>query len=219
LNENLFYAWLWDNEGRRQHLVDRDGTLLKTFFSVSREAFSVSAPDESGRRVMFNYASSEIAPSLIFNRFKSHMVVAVGDRYEFPLLNTKGQQVSIIKRDVKPQKLSSRERDYLLNRIQETRKWPPWVMKLIRKNMPKVKALFDSIRISENFVFVFRIRANITDKNGPYPVDIFRFNGEYTGTAHLEIKPLLISGRFMYAAGFDEKNDLILSKIRYFITH
>lgn len=92
-------------------------------------------------------------------------------------------------------------------------------MKLIRKNMPKVKALFDSIRISENFVFVFRIRANITDKNGPYPVDIFRFNGEYTGTAHLEIKPLLISGRFMYAAGFDEKNDLILSKIRYFITH
>jgi hypothetical protein len=48
LSEDLFYAWLWTENGQTQHFLDRAGNIQDTFYSVSREAFSVSAPDESG---------------------------------------------------------------------------------------------------------------------------------------------------------------------------
>ena len=139
LDDNLYYAWVWDEEGQTQHLVDRAGAFIKTFFSVSREDFSVAVPDESGRQVMFNYASSEIAPSFVFHRSKDFAVVAINDRYEFPILNMKGETVATIQKDFKSLKLSNKEQEYILNQIQESRNWPDRVMKLIRKNMPKVR--------------------------------------------------------------------------------
>ena len=215
LSEDLFYAWLWTESGQTQHFLDRAGNIQETFYSVSREAFSVSAPDESGRQVMFNYASPEIAPSLIFSHSKNHTVVAIGDSYQFSVMNLEGEKVSTIQRELKPQKLSAKERDHILNQIEERQNWPDRVLKLIRKNMPAVKSYFDEILISQNFVFVFRIKDDLTDSNAPYPVDLFSVEGDFLGTVRFQFKPLQISDRFLYAAYFDREDDLILQKYGY----
>jgi hypothetical protein len=215
LSEDLFYAWLWTEQGRTQHFLDRAGNIQDTFYSVSREAFSVSVPDESGRQVMFNYASQEIAPSLIFSRSKNHTVAAIGDSYQFSVMNLEGEKVSTIHRELKPQKLSAKERNHILNQIEERQKWPDRVLKLIRKNMPAVKSYFDEILISPNFVFVFRIKDDVTDSNSPYPVDLFSLEGDFLGTVQLPFMPLFISDRFLYSAFFDREDDLILQKYGY----
>jgi len=218
LSDDLFYAWLWTENGQTQHFLDRAGNIRKTFYSVSREAFSVSAPDESGRRVMFNYASSEIAPSLIFNRSKTHAVAAIGDSYDFSVMNLEGKDISFISRDLKPQKLSAKEKNYVLKQIEERQDWPDRVMKSIEKNMPGFKSFFDQILISENFVFVFRIKEDLTDPDIPYPVDLFSMEGDFAGTVRLPFIPLLITERFMYVTSFDSDDDLILRKYSYLLS-
>ena len=215
IDDNLFYAWVWNEEGQTQHLVDRAGTFIKTFYSVSRENFSVSAPDESGRLIMFNFASSEIAPSFVFYRSRDHAVVAINDRYEFPILNLKGETLATIQRDIKPQKLSTKEQEYILDQIQESRNWPDRIMKLIRKNMPRVKNLFDSILISDSRVFVIRIKENLIDPDSPYPLDVFSLSGEYAGSTTTPIKPIAVSERHLYALTYDAESNLLLHKYRY----
>lgn len=219
LDENLFYAWIWTDGGRTQLLVDKEGAILKTFFSVSNDDFSVSAPDESGRQVMFNYSTPEIAPSFIFNRFQDHFVIAINDRYEFSLFDSKGTILSTIKRDIKPQKLSTKERDLLLTQMQEARDWPDWIMKLIRKNMAKTKTFFSTIRVSEKYIFVFRVRENLTDTDSLFPVDVFSVEGDFFGSTGLTTQPLFISDQFMYSVGYDEEDNLLLQKFQYKIVN
>ena len=219
LEENIFYAWIWDEGGRTQLLVDKEGAVLKTFFSVSTDDFSVSAPDESGRQVMFNYATPEIAPSFIFNRFQNHFVIAINNRYEFSLFDSKGTILSTVKRDIKPPKLSTKERDFLLTQMQETRDWPEWIMKLIRKNIAKTKTFFDTIRLSEKHIFVFRVRDDLTDKNSHFPVDVFSIEGDFFGSTSLSTQPLFVSDLFMYNAVYDEEDNLLFQKFQYKIVN
>ncbi len=219
LDENLFYAWIWGENGRTQVLVDKEGSILNTFFSVSREDSSVSAPDESGRLVMFNFATPEIAPSFIFNRFKNRFIIAINTRYELSLFDSKGTILSTFKRDIKPPNLPTKERDFLLTQMKETRDWPDWIMKLIRKNIPKTKTFFDTIRLSEKFIFVFRIRENLTDENNLFPVDVFSIDGDFFGSTGLTTQPLFISDLFMYSVGYDEEDNLLLQKFQYKIVN
>jgi len=219
LEKNIYYAWVWAEGGQTQHLLDREGNVLKTFYSVSNEESSIGAPDETGRLVRFNFATPEIAPSFMFNRFRDRFVVAKNDRYEFSLYNTQGNIVSTIKRDVKPLKLSTKERDFLLREMQETRDWPDWIMKDIRKNMSKTKTFFDNILVSEKFIFVFRIHENLTDINSPFPVDIFNLDGKFLGSTGLVNQPLFVSNLFMYAAVYDQQDNLLLQKLQYKIAN
>lgn len=215
ISEDLFYGWLWAESGRTQHFFDHAGRIQKTFHSVSLDAFSVSAPDESGRLVMFNYATPEIAPSLIFSRSKAHTVAAVGDRYQFPVMDLEGRTISTVQRTIRPQRLKGKEKDLLLDLIEERRGWPPRILKLIKKNMPSTKTLFEEIKISPDFVLVFRIKDDLTDAEAPYPVDFFSLDGVFLGTAELPFVPVSVSGRFLYAAFFDSQDDLVLQKYAY----
>ncbi len=215
LKENLFYAWTWNEGGQTQLLVDKEGTTLKTFYSVSNEDSSISAPDESGRQVRFNFAAPEITPSFMFDRYKNRFVVAKNDKYEFSLYDSQGNIVSTMKRDLKPSKLSTKERDFLLREMKERRDWPEWIMKIIQKNISKTKTFFDNIRVSEKYIFVFRIRENITDKNSLFPVDIFDLDGDFLGSSSLAAQPLFISDSFMYAVAYDGEDNLLLQKFQY----
>ena len=219
LEDNIFYAWTWNEGGQTQLLVDREGTTLKTFYSVSNEDSAISAPDESGRKVRFNFATPEIAPSFVFNRFKNRFVVAKNNQYEFSLYNSQGNIVSTIKRDIKPQKLSAKERDYLLNKMKEERDWPDWIMKIIRKNISKTKTFFDKIRVSEKYIFVFRVRENITDQNCLFPVDVFDLDGNFLGTTSLANQPLFVSDSSLYVVAYDEADNLLFRKFKYKIVH
>ena len=60
ISSNLYYAWIWKKKSKQQVLLDNKGKIIKSFFEVSKDAFSVGAPDETGRMVMIEPSSSRI---------------------------------------------------------------------------------------------------------------------------------------------------------------
>ena len=89
--------------------------------------------------MMFNFGRPEIAPSFMFSRYKDRFIVALNTQYEFSVRDIQGKTLATMGREVKREKLSTAERDYLLKNMKEERDWPDWIMGLIRKNMPKTK--------------------------------------------------------------------------------
>ncbi len=218
IGENCFYGWIWREDNRSQVMVDSQNNVLKIFFQVPISAFSVSAPDESGRLVMFNYSREEFAPSLQFAHFGRYSAVGIGDKYDILILDEKGETTSHIRRDIQPDKFSKKEKKYFETDIEELGKergWPRSVIRNLVKKIPDKKIFFDHVLMTEEYVFIFRIKSDITEETGPIPVDIFSVNGEFLGATHMPDKPLHISENHMYFVRSDEQDNLFLEKATY----
>jgi hypothetical protein len=214
INNSLYYGWEWKRKSKQQLLVNEKGEILKSLFEVSRDLFSVSAPDETGRMVMTSYAVREYTPGFCFSSYNDYSVVAVGDRYEILLLNNKGEVEKRIQRDVKPAKISPKERDYFKKKINSKRSFHDFTKKAFIKKIPEVKNYFADILISEKYIFVFRVKEDVMDEKAFIPVDIFSLRGEYMGTAAFNNEPMLISDQYAYdVKSVDE--DLLLVKYSY----
>ena len=112
MGDDRFYAWRWSPDGRQQIMLDGDGNVLKTFHSVSRDSFSVSAPDQSGRKVMFNFGRPPFSPGLMYAQNGMFTALAVSDTYRIRLIDQKGKTHTIIERRMEPQVLNQKERRY-----------------------------------------------------------------------------------------------------------
>lgn len=218
IGEELFYSWIWRPEDKRQVVVDSENNVVNTFFKISRGSFSVSAPDSSGRLVMFNYAPDEYAPSLLFAHSGRYSAVAVSDRYEILILNEKGATISTVQRKILPGNISKKEKQYFVKDIDEIGKrrgWPKSVIRKIVKKIPGEKNYFDRVLLSKQHVFVFRIREDVSDEEALVLVDIFTLEGKFKGTARVKIKPIFASEKFMYFVESDEEDNLFLVKMSY----
>jgi len=218
IGKNRFYGWIWGKEDRSQVMVDGQNNILKTFFQVPKSAFSVSAPDESGRRVMFNFSRDAFAPGLEFAHFGRHTALGIGDRYDILILDDMGETVSHIKRDILPDSFSKEEKKYFEKDIREFSKdrgWPGSVVRDLIKKIPDKKIYFDKILLNAKFVFVFRIKEDISEENSPVPVDIFSVEGKFLGSVEMPGKPLHISEKHLYFVRSDEQDNLFLEKTTY----
>ena len=216
LNDNLFYGWEWKRKSKQQVLINDKGKILKSFFEVSKDLFSVSAPDETGRMVMSNFYTQEYTPALLFDFYKERAVIGVGNIYEILIINKNGEVLDKIKRDVKPLEIKSKEIDYFKNEINSKKNLHDYARKKFIKKIPGCKNYFDKILISEKYVFVFRIKEDITNEKSLIPVDIFTIKGEFVGTSALENRPVLITGKWAYFVELSDE-DLLLIKYLYTI--
>jgi hypothetical protein len=201
VGEDRFYAWRWIPEGRQQILLDREGNILETFHTVSRDRFSVSAPDQSGRQVMFNFGRPSFSPALVYAQNGGLTALAVSDTYRIQLLDGKGESQAVLTRDLGAPSLSRREREHFMSEFREfgkMRGWPEGVVRDIIKQLPRTKVFFDHILLSPTHVFVFRIPADITAEGSAMAVDVFSTAGPYMGTVSLPERPLHVSATRMY---------------------
>ncbi len=218
IGEDRFYSWSWGKDNRSQVMVDNQNNILKNFFQVPISAFSVSAPDESGRQVMFNFSRSEFAPSLQFAHAGRYSVVGIGDRYDILVLNEEGETISHIRKEIQPESFSKKEKKYFESEIETLGKehgWPRSVIRSLIKIIPDKKIFFDYVLMTEKYVFVFRIKNDISMETGPIQVDIFSVKGEFLGTAHVSDRPLYISENYIYFVRSDERDNLFLEKASY----
>ncbi|MFA9452471.1 MAG: 6-bladed beta-propeller [Candidatus Aminicenantaceae bacterium] len=200
MGEDRFYAWRWVPEGQQQIMLDAESRILKTFHTVSRDRFSVSAPDQSGREVMFNYARPAFSPGLMYAQSGGLTAVAISDTYRIQLLDQKGEARTVIERQVEPQVLSRAEQRHFEDEFQEfgkMRGWPESVVRDIIGKLPRTKVLFDRILLSPAHVLVCRVPSDIT-ADAAFPVDIFTTGGKYLGPGSLPKKPLFVSQSRMY---------------------
>lgn len=218
IGKNRFYAWIWQQGSKAQVMVDRQNNILKKFFQVPTSAFSVSAPDESGRRVMFNFSRDEFAPSLEFSHFGRHSAVGIGNKYDILILDEKGTTVCHIRRDILPDSFSKKEkRDFEMDieDLGKDRGWPRRVIRDLITIIPDKKIFFDRVLLTDRHVFVFRIKKDITEKDAPVPVDVFSIKGEFLGIARMPDEPLHITQNHLYFVRSDEEDNLFLEKATY----
>ena len=215
INNNLFYVWIWTPGGKQQALVNKNGKILKSFFSVSREAFSINAPDETGRSVMINNFAGEYTPFLLFNQYENYSIVAVTNKYEILLLNRDGKILNKIYRDIKPGIISQEEKEYFKNEININRKLPDFAKKIFTRKIPKYKNYFNHILISGPYLWIFRIKENIVNQNSFVPVDLYTINMEFRGSMRIKKIPLFISPKYIYFEETNNQEDLLLVKYKY----
>jgi hypothetical protein len=218
IGPDRFYAWDWRPEGRQQLMVDAKNTILRSFHTQARDLFSVTLPDETGRAMGFSYSDDNYVPQLLFARGGHLSAVGISDRYEIALLDESGQPVAWIKRDLKAQKFSGKEKAYLKRGLQEfakSRGWPDRVARELGKKIPPFKNLISAIRISPGNIFVFRFPPDITAEEPHMPVDIFTLQGEFLGAGELPEVPLFISGRAMYFSRAEVDGNVYLVRQAY----
>jgi hypothetical protein len=178
----------------------------------------VSAPDSSGRQVMFNYGKEEFAPSFIFSHNKNYAALGISNEYDIMILNNEGEIHSHIQRNIKPDKFSKKERKYFsedLKTLAKKKGWPNKVVQGLEKIIPDEKNYFDHVLISGSHVFVFRIPTDVTLEGAPVPVDVFTMQGHFLGSTELEGLPIHISEKNMYFAGSDKDGNVYLVKKKY----
>ena len=213
-----YYGWEWRPEGQQQLLVDSRNAVLETFHAVSRDRFSAVLPDETGRSVMFNYDHEAYVPQFLYAHAGGLSAVGISDRYEIALLDELGRTVRIIERDVKPQKISGKERDFLergLADFVKSKSWPDRVARELGKKIPAFKNIVSAVRISPRNILVFRLPSDITVEPPRYPVDVFTREGAFLGAAELPEIPLFVSGSAMYFSRADADGNVYLVRRSY----
>jgi len=218
IGPDRFYAWDWRPEDRQQLMLDAKNTILRTLHTVAKDRFSVSLPDETGRAVGFNYSHEAYVPQFLYAHGGRISAVGISDRYEISLLDESGQAIASIIRDLKPQKFSAKEKDYLERELQEfvkSKGWPVRVARELGKKIPSFKNLIKAVRISPEHVFVFRFPQDITAENGLLPVDAFSRRGEYIGTGGLPEIPIFVSAGAIYFSRAELDGNVYLVRQSY----
>jgi len=218
IGEDRFYGWVWLPDGQQQVMVDGKNEEVRTFHTITRDSFSVSAPDSSGRQVMFNYGKDEFAPSFIFTHNNNYSALGISQEYDILILNDQGTIHSRIQRDLKPDKFSKKEKEYFsedLKALAKKRGWPDKVVKDLEKIIPDEKNYFNLVLLSEDNVFVFRIPDDITKEDAPVPVDVFTLQGTFLGSTALEDAPIHISIKNMYFIQSEADGTVCLVKKQY----
>lgn len=218
IGPDRFYGWIWRPEGRQQVMVDAKNNIQRTFYAVARDRFSANLPDETGRAVMFNYSNDIYVPQFLCAHGGNLSAVGISDRYEIALLDESGQPVASIKRNLKAQKFSGKEKAYLERGLQEfarSKGWPNRVARELGKKIPTLKNMISAVRISPEHIFVFRFPPDITAENGLLPVDVFTPKGEFLGTGELPEAPLFISERAMYFSRAEVDGNVYLVRRLY----
>ena len=213
-----YYGWDWRPEDRQQLMVDAKNTIIRTFYTVAKDRFSVILPDETGLPVGFNYNNDAYVPQFLYAHGGRLSAVGISDQYEIVLLDEQGQTDKTIRRDMKPQKISAKEQGFLERGLQDFAKskgWPDRVARELGKKIPPRKNMIQALRISPQHIFVFRYPLDISEENVPFPVDIFTQSGEFMGTAEFLEVPLFISSRTLYFVKIDENDNVYLLRTGY----
>jgi hypothetical protein len=213
VGEDRFYAWRWQPDGRQQILLDSESAIVKTFHMVHRNQFSISLPDQSGHKVMFNFPRPAFTPALLYSQNQGQTAIALSDSYRIQILDEKGDAVSTITHKATRSTLSKKEREYFEAHFRELGKmrgWPKNAVRDILKKIPKEKVFFDRILLSCTHVFVFRIQEDVSDESSPIHVDVFKLNGRFLGATQMSDKPIFISEKRMYFVSSDEEGNIFL---------
>jgi hypothetical protein len=214
LKNDLFFGWIWTPAGKQQVLLNRDGEIIKRFFSISRNSFSINAADETGRMVMFNSFREEYTPFFLFSQYKSCAVIGVTDKYDV-LLMKDGKITGKIARDIKPGLISTDEREHFKHIIKTDHRLPDFAKKEFVKRIPRYKNYFNHLLISDQWVWIFRIKEDITDDKALIPVDLYGIDTTFKGKLFIRKLPYFVSKKYIYFVDTDDEDDLILTKYSY----
>lgn len=215
IKDDLLLGWIWTPTGKQQVLLDQGGEILKSFFSIPRDSFSINARDETGRAVLFNYFAEEYTPFFVFCQYQDYAAIGVSNKYEI-LLMKNVKELAKISRNEAPTPIKANEKKHFTEIIKTNYKLPDFAKKKFLKKIPPYKNYFNHILISDQYIWVFRIKDDITEDTAMIPVDLFGIDSLFKGKVYIQALPHYISKKYIYVVDTDSEDNLIL--IRYSFT-
>jgi hypothetical protein len=159
------------------------------------------------------------APHIYYSYSAGHAVAALSEKYLVKIIDEEGNVVHTIKRDLEKPELSKKERDYLIetdiNQWKALNNEPKSVINTLKRMVPYKKSFIGGIAVSGKYIFVERIKDDITDEESPVPVDVFTIKGKFLGQVKLRLFPALVTEKFMYFVERNEEDDLLVTKYTF----
>ncbi len=99
-------------------------------------------------------------------------------------------------------------------RTEVKKKMPDFAKKKFINKIPSTRNYFKKALISDRYIFLFRIKHDISEDKAGIPVDIFKINGSFAGSSFVRNIPILISEKYFYVVK-EEEDELYLEKYTY----
>ncbi len=165
--------------------------------------------------MLFNYFAEEYTPFFIFCQYQDYAAIGVSNKYEI-LLMKNGEELAKISRNEEPNPIKANEKEHFAEIIKTDYKLPDFAKKKFLQKIPPHKNYFNHLLISDQYVWVFRIKDDITNEDALFPVDLFGIDGLFKGKVFFQALPHFISKKYIYVVDTDSEDNLIL--IRYSFT-
>ncbi len=124
IGNDRYVGWRWTRDGK-ELFVGRIGTeKADRVHFIPAESFSVNVPDETGRKVMFNWFTEEYTPFFLFCQDPERYILGVSDRYELKVVDKASGRVTVVSRDIKPEMIDRQARKYFAGLIGAKRNFP-----------------------------------------------------------------------------------------------
>lgn len=147
---------------------------------------------------------------------------ALSKKYLIKIIDERGKVVHRITRDLEKPEIGKKERNYLVETdimLSKTfRHLPKSVRSDLKGLIPGHKCFIRGLTLSGKYVFVGRIKEDITDPKAPVPVDLFTLKGKFLGQIKMRSFPESVTEKHMYFIERNEADDLLVTKYEYRLT-
>lgn len=198
MNDRFFLGFGRGMNGRDLVSVDDTGKVLTSYFSIQYDEYSVDAPDETGRNVMFNYWHHAYTPSFLTARSPGHAAMARSDQYRIVIIDEAGKETAVIEHAVEPDPFSPSERKLLEKEIRENKNLPLFAQKGHIAKIPKFRSPIQKIFITSSHLWVLRTAGDLIRKSRSVHLDLFGLDGKYKGRLALPRTPFAVTGGHIY---------------------
>lgn len=218
LDGERYYVWEWTRDAKKQLIKNKKGDVIRELFSTPKSAFSVSEPDETGRKVMFNYFAEEYSPGYQFAFSGSFCSAARNDGEEIVIMDGTGEVLKTFRHEIPAAHIKPEEKKYFEDRILSNGNFPPRVKQKMIALIPEKKNIILRMLISlnEGRLWVIENAENSSVRKSAYRIHVFTLpEGKRLGAFSSAIFPLSVSKRFIYASETNDADDLLLVRREY----
>jgi hypothetical protein len=199
----------------RQQLVDAHGQVLPLpLFTLPDDTIRVNM---DGTQMSYRIRIPDSTPNLIHCHAQKLNAMAFSKDYQVKLVDEKGALLATIKQDVQPQPFNPREKAETVELIKGMR-IPPPVRDAAIEQMSKTKNIIENVFITDRFVWVVRVKDDLTKRSDPFPVDLYDRKGRFLRKVTLPQYPLWIDARFYFSLHRNDEDDVLIEQYSYELT-
>lgn len=147
--------------------------------------------------------------------YDEYCVIGEGERFFVRLFDSSGKLLAEIKKDGKPQELTSKEADFVSNSLNVRGPGGKASKKDIRSLVGsyKIKNFIHNIKISKNRIYIFPVPDDIRITKKHFPVEIYDFKGKPVTKGCFPKVPKKIHHDFAYFVETTEEDDDEVGKL------
>ncbi len=210
LNYPVFISRKYKNMQPQIVLINLEkGEVVKEFEVLVSANYSLKMPNGMRMAPTIEYVGGHS----FIDTFNDHCVIAEGEKINVRLIDSSGKVLVIKKDKIEKSELSSKEIDYLKDKIflYFGGKFSKTSLVKLLSNY-KYKNFIYNVKIADNRVYVFTVASDISVRN-KYPVEIYDFKGKLIKKSYFPFVPKKIYGNYVYKIETIEEDDEEIQKI------